>query len=103
MSDRDRIAAIISTHDCFDYGGRVECRCGDKHEELPLFESVQAWGRHVADAVIRELGLREETMREVTYHPQARVLMDNGYMVTDPRTGEPITQTRYVTEWTTDE
>ena len=55
MSDRDRIAAIISTHDCFDYGGRVECRCGDRHEELPLFESVQAWGEHVADAVIYEI------------------------------------------------
>lgn len=53
-----RIAAVIYAHDCWDYAGGLECRCGSQFsfdENDPSGDAITPWSEHVADAVIAEL------------------------------------------------
>lgn len=86
---RTRIAAVLVQHhttedrDC-KWPLQCECDAGWRNPE--------EWARHVADAVIRELKLREE--RTVTE------------LVTDPYSGATWRREgghRYVTDWIADE
>lgn len=64
---RDRIAAVIYAHDCWDYAGGLECRCGSQFsfdENDPNGDAIAPWSEHVTDAVIRELSLRQEWLTE---------------------------------------
>jgi hypothetical protein len=67
MSDslRDRIATVIYAHDCWDYAGGLECRCGSQFtfdDSDVNGDAIKPWADHVADAVIAELGLEEESL-----------------------------------------
>ena len=79
MSDnlRDKIAAIVGTHEHWQrLGVRWECACG---AEVPLKVQIDA---HIADVLIRELGLHEEVDDKAAFRM------------------EP-SRSRYVTDWTT--
>ena len=52
---RTRIAAIIDTHTAVGAEGQVTCWCDSQK-----FDGFHAHSLHAADAVIRELGLRQE-------------------------------------------
>ena len=75
---RDRIAAVLREHvedQLTNYDAeRNECGCGN--------QGLSGYKDHLADAVIRELGLRQEWMEHP--HSESR-------------------EFRYVTEWTTNE
>ena len=65
MSDslRDRIAAVQSKHHHWDFAGALTCACGEDFGldgDAGWESAVQEWAKHVADAVIAELGLRRE-------------------------------------------
>ena len=64
MSDnlRDRIAAIIDTHTAVGAEGQITCWCDSQR-----FEGFHAHSLHAADAVIRELGWRQEWSVERDY------------------------------------
>lgn len=84
---RTRIAAVHQAHRwgvfrCDDGYARTCCRC--QWRELP---DGPTHAEHVADAVIRELGLRRESM------------LDGISPVDDP----PPWHHRYATEWKADE
>ena len=82
MSDnlRDRIAAALRGHGgAYSRDGLEFCSCGAETDGLLEFEA------HLADAVIRELGLQRE----------------KNLPLGDERFHQPMH--RYVTEWTTDE
>jgi hypothetical protein len=71
MSDslRDRIAAVVYAHDCWDYAGGLECRCDSQFtfdDSDVNGDAIKPWADHVADAVIAELGLRQEWSVEYT-------------------------------------
>ena len=60
---RTRIAAVVYAHDCWDYAGGLECRCGSQFsfdEDDPQGDAITPWSEHVAEALVRELGLRRE-------------------------------------------
>lgn len=98
---RDRIAAALAEHR--EYQGN-DCQCGWKddtglykvfswEDDTGLYKVLTGHEQHQADAVIKELGLREESGLSgyhVTINP-------GGYH----RRGAHVT--RYVTEWETDE
>ena len=80
---RTRIAAVQRAHRLWRYPGMTtgkECQCGWT-SEAPITDHPE----HVADAVIRELGLRLDT----TCHIHDREGKQRCH--------------RYVTEWTADE
>jgi isopentenyldiphosphate isomerase len=81
MSDlRTRIAAVLMAHpDKWD----GTC-CGDPNLEIEVQED---WAEHVADAVIRELGMKEER--------------DRPYSTRHDWQGD--WRHRYVTEWKADD
>lgn len=78
---RTRIANIVVDHQ-LQYG---DCYCGER------FQAAQPWGLHVADAVIRELGLRREfhESRIVTNEHGATYRIKGGY--------------RWITDWKVDD
>lgn len=81
---RDRIAAVFARHvedQLTNYdAGRTECGCGHQGDET--------YRQHLADAVIAELGLREELR----------------YPNRQPRwSSMPPQRRRYVTEWENNE
>lgn len=83
MSDtlRDRIADVLLAHAENDAG--PDCTCGWEWEGYGLWKD--SYASHVADAILAELGLREELKYLRTFSispPQRR---------------------RYVTDWVTDE
>ena len=85
MSDnlRDRIAAALRGHGgAYSRDGLEFCSCGAETDGLLEFEA------HLADAVIRELELKEE--RADKQRPMHVCATPGLYY-------------RYVTEWTTDE
>jgi len=92
MSDllRTRVAREIESHGLgwIDNGKPdiARCHCGYRPQRLG-----ESWHFHVADAVIRELGLREQTGNDAAA-PQVIPCVDN-----------LRTHHRYVTEWTADE
>jgi len=91
---RTRIAAVVYAHDCWDYSGGLECRCGSQFgfdDDDPQGDAITPWSEHVADAVIRELGLREQTGNDAAY-PQVIPCAD--YL---------RTHHRFVTDWVADE
>jgi hypothetical protein len=77
---RARIAAVQLHHYPVECAGYVRCGCGANF--VPWSGAKAAWGNHLADAVIAELGLQQE---ESAMRP--------GW--------EGTTFTRYVTEWET--
>ena len=85
---RARIAAIQVGHYPWLYDRTLACTCGEYRSEPDLFRQ---WGDHLADAVIRELGLRREG------HPSETITNEQG--ATFYREGGH----RYVTEWIADE
>ena len=82
---RTRIAAVIGEHvedQLTNYdAGRNECGCGHQGDDT--------YQQHLADAVIRELGLR---LQKGSFN-------DNGYHGGGPN--YPIIMRRYATEWQT--
>lgn len=55
---RDRIAAVVYAHDCWDYAGGLECRCGSRFsfgDDDPHGDAITPWSNHVADALLAEV------------------------------------------------
>jgi hypothetical protein len=104
MSDslRDRIAAVQAQHHHWDYAGDLTCACGESFGKETGWEvAVQEWAEHVADAVIAELGLREEREDVASFQPGE---IDDSMM--PPRLKGRLVWTpshRYITEWLNDE
>lgn len=85
---RTRIAAVQAQHHHWDYAGALKCACGETFGlgvEAGWEAAVAGWAAHLADAVIRELGLKREEL--------------GGFRVP----GYGHRGHRYVTEWTADE
>lgn len=91
---RARIAAVIEAHDPCGLPGGIDCSCGqgfrpDSGSWVERgVEANRLWSEHLADAVIRELGMRrDERDGRIVY---------NGF-------GQPINviepRRRYVTDW----
>ena len=87
MTLRDRIAAILYRHVLFR--ALDQCECGAAFDGF-CGRSLDAYAAHVAEAVIRELGLREESS---TAH---RIARSSPVFI-------PTMSHRYVTEWQPDE
>lgn len=84
---RTRIAAVQADHSLLhSCGNEWKCYCLDEGN------NETAWHRdHVADVLIRELGLTEERRVIHTYAAAGFTVAVGG------------TESRYLTEWTTDE
>lgn len=116
MSDtlRDRIAAEDEKH-CqvliVDSGGWA-CRCGTRFpSDLSDLEAYREWRLHKADAVVTEIGLREEkAVRNVAFTPPVVYTYGTPEAAVKDYVGAPLyvrqdlqLVRRYVTEWTADE
>lgn len=110
---RDRIAAVLGSHDAYDYAGGLECRCGSFRDGCGG-TATGGWYRHLADTVIEALGLRQEWRADLGYDgysncddvDEATELVNdwNHALGADIRDGEQaIALHRYVTDWTADE
>ena len=91
---RDRIAAVVAVH----RDQRPDCSCGWESWE-------ESWDMHLADAVIRELKLTEESGNDFAYGWKCPVCArgmeaDHGPVCNQ---APPVNLHRYVTEWTADE
>lgn len=83
---RTRIAAAIAAHEpVTDYNGAdgecIECDLNPRWPDAPILPPSDGWKRHadhLADAVIRELGLREELVSGVPFNGvlQRRIISD---------------------------
>lgn len=94
---RDRIAAVQSQHHHWDYAGGLTCACGQDFDLTVGWEkAVAEWAVHVADAVIRELGLRIE-YGALDANNCGR---SSDYDELTALPGETI-KTRFITDWTT--
>lgn len=103
MSDdlRTRIAAVQASHHHWDYAGALTCACGEDFgvDDAGWEAAVTDWAQHVADAVIRELGLRQEW--GALDETDSGCIYDSADEVrTLPR---ETVKSRYVTEWEDDE
>lgn len=56
---RERIADVLSKHDCWDYAGALQCRCDEDFVGDDDQRSEQKWAAHVADVLATELGLTQ--------------------------------------------
>lgn len=61
MSDdlRDRVAVVLAGHHTDCEGSFLQCECDAR------WRSIHAWADHVADAVIRELGLQPDLAKRI--------------------------------------
>ncbi len=116
---RTRIAAVAEAHEPCGLSGGIDCNCGQgfRPDSGSWVERAvgasQLWSQHVADAVIRELGMRREWLvfnangggRICDSERLARVLLNQPVRppgVEDPgRMPYVAVEVRYVTEWTT--
>jgi hypothetical protein len=92
-----QLAAVIDRHNAWDYAGGLECHCGEKFD-APINEATGRWSDHLAQQLVDQLGLREETRTNV---------MSSAGQTTDTRTGVTTHHSdmrydlRYVTDWRT--
>lgn len=95
---RTRIAAVQASHHHWDYAGALTCACGEDFgvDNAGWEAAVTDWAQHVADAVIRELGLRIE-YGALDANNCGR---SSDYDELTALPGETI-KTRFITDWTT--